>query len=473
MLRRTKIVATLGPATDRPDELTRMVSNGLDVARINFSHGDAQQHRDRINRVREEGVAHNRYIGIMVDLQGPKIRISGFKDGEVMLNDGDQFVLDTECGVADGDQQRVGITYKNLLNEIDVGDMLLLDDGNITLEVEAITSTEAQTVVINGGKLSNAKGLNKQGGGLSAAALTEKDLEDIKVAAEVKADYIAVSFVRDANDVNLARELFQKAGGHGGVVAKIERAEAIGKIDEIIEAADAVMIARGDLGVEVGDAELPGIQKKIVREARANNRAVITATQMMESMIDSPQPTRAEVLDVANAVMDGTDAVMLSGETAVGKHPARVIKTMVRICAGAERQRITMISNHRLESKFNSIEEAIAMAGMYTANHLGVGAIVAMTESGATAKLMSRISSGIPIFAMSRDVETVCRVSLYRGVYPILCDHSEMTSAEADQSAIKQLKKIGVINEGDRVIVTKGDKLGISGGTNSMRILQA
>ena len=472
MIRRTKIVATLGPATDRPGELTKMVANGLDVARINFSHGNHQEHCDRIDQVRKEGLAYDRYIGIMVDLQGPKIRIAGFKAGSVMLNDGDQFILDTQCGHHDGDQLRVGITYKELLNEIKIGDVLLLDDGNIVLEVVVVSSTEVQTVVINGGRLSNAKGLNKQGGGLSAAALTEKDLEDIKIAADLGVDYLAVSFVRDAADVELARELFQKAGGHGSIVAKIERAEAVDRIDEIIEAADAVMIARGDLGVEIGDAELPGIQKKIIREARQHNRVVITATQMMESMIDSPQPTRAEVLDVANAVMDGTDAVMLSGETAIGKHPARVISAMARICTGAERQSTTRISNHRPEAQFNNLEEAIAMAGMYTANHLGVGAIVAMTESGATAKLMSRISSGIPIFAMSSDIKTVCRVSLYRGVYPIYGDHSKMTNGETDQSAINQLKKFGVISKGDRVIITKGDRQGVRGGTNSMKILQ-
>jgi pyruvate kinase len=452
MLRRTKIVATLGPATDDLAELDRVIQNGLDVARVNFSHGSRADHERRVREVRVRARVHDRYVGVLVDLQGPKIRIEGFRDGAATLADGDSFVLDTRLGPRDGDASRVGVSYRNLLRDVSVGDVLLLDDGNVVMEVTAVVNEAVHCRVINGGHLSDNKGLNRQGGGLSAAALTAKDEQDIQLAAELAADFMAVSFVRDAADVQRARDLLRAAGSRGKIVAKVERAEAIENVEEIIDAADVVMIARGDLGVEIGDAELPGMQKSVIRQA-------------------SPQPTRAEVLDVANAVMDGTDAVMLSAETAIGKHPGRVIKAMDRICRGAERQRSTMISTHRIDARFENVEEAIAMASMYTANHFEVRAIVAMTESGATAKWMSRISSGIPIVAMTSQEATLRRVTLYRGVYPIRLDIDDATSAEAEREILDELRRLGFVEEGESVIMTRGELTGVAGGTNSMKIL--
>jgi len=472
ILRRTKIVATLGPATERPHELDRLVRAGLDVARVNFSHGEREKHIATVNELRAAAAAHGRQVGILVDLRGPKIRIEAFRDGRVRLEDGQSFVIDPDLPSTEGDESRVGISYKGLSQDVNKDDVLLLDDGNIVMKVDQIQDGRIHCRVVNGGFLSNNKGLNRLGGGLSTGALTEKDEADIELAAEMQADYLAVSFVREASDILRARELLRRAGGDGRIVAKIERADVIDKIDEIVEAADAIMIARGDLGVEIGDAELPAIQKKLIRQARESNRVVITATQMMQSMVESPLPTRAEVMDVANAVIDGTDAVMLSAETAVGAHPTRVVLAMDRICRGAERQRVTMVSSHRVDTQFETAEEAIAMAAMYTANHLKVAAIVALTESGDTAKWMSRISSGIPIFAMSPHIGTVRRVSLYRGVYPILFEDPTMTTKAAEQFAIEKLKQAEVVQSGDAVIMTKGARTGIVGGTNSMKVLK-
>jgi pyruvate kinase len=471
LLRRTKIIATVGPATDDPAELKRVVAAGMDLARVNFSHGTTEQHALRIREIRDVAASCNRYVGIMVDLQGPKIRIENFEEGRVALIEGSPFVLDTALGAQAGTAERVGVTYKRLTADIKTGDTLLLDDGNIVLRVEYVFPTEIQCRVMTGGVLSNGKGLNRLGGGLSAEALTKKDREDIREAARQNADYVAVSFIRSAEDVNQARELLRQAGGQGHIVAKVERPEAIQNIEEIIRAADAVMIARGDLGVEIGDAELPGIQKRIAQLARQYGRVVITATQMMQSMVESPQPTRAEVLDVANAVMDGSDAVMLSAETAVGRHPHKVVEAMDRICRGAERQRFILPTNPRFDASFEHTEEAIALSAMYCATHANVGAIVAMTESGATARWMSRISSGIPIFALSRQTHALRRVTLYRGVYPLHLDPA-LDAALAEASAVEILQRLGVVKTGDSVIITKGDRHGVAGGTNALKIVQ-
>jgi len=472
MLRRTKIVATLGPACDPRAELSRMIINGLDVARINLSHGAPAEHAGRVHQIRELADRHGRHVAVMVDLQGPKIRIERFRDGPVNLSEGDEFSLDAGLAPDGGDSRQVGLTYKGLAGDVRPGDTLLLDDGNLTMEVTSVSDARVSCRVINGGVLSDNKGLNRQGGGISAEALTDKDVEDIRFAVELDADFIAVSFVRDAAEIERARELVAAAGGHGHIIAKIERAEAIDNVDEIIQASDGVMVARGDLGVEVGDAELVGMQKRIIRRARGQNRVVITATQMMQSMVESPLPTRAEVMDVANAVLDGTDAVMLSGETAVGRHPAKVIEAMDRICRGAERQRVTMMSNHRLEAEFDSIEEAIAMAAMYVANHFAVKVIVAMTESGMTAKLMSRISSGIPIVAMSRVTGTLRRATLYRGVYPVFFDNTGLSIDESEQRMVRELRRLGLVQKDDNVAVTTGDVTGVAGGTNSMKVVK-
>ena len=473
MLRRTKIVATLGPATDDPKVLDDLISAGVDVVRINLSHGEHATHAERAENLRNRARASGRQVGVLVDLQGPKIRIGRFRDGAVTLVTGDTFILDTGWDIASGNQERVGVTYTPLSSDVARGDTLLLNDGAIELWVDSVEGTEVRCQVVVGGRLSDNKGLNKKGGGLSAPALTEKDLADIRFAAEMEADYLAVSFVRSAEDVNKARELLRESGGQGGIVAKMERAEAMDVMEEIIEASDAIMVARGDLGVEIGDAELPAVQKKLISLARDMNRVVITATQMMESMIENPIPTRAEVFDVANAVLDGTDAVMLSGETAVGKFPAKAVAAMDRVCKEAEKQSSARRSQHRLHTVFGRIDEAIAMATMYTANHLGVAAIAALTESGSTPKWMSRISSGIPIYALTDHVGTRRKVTLYRGVYPVSFDYEEgVDSRLANQEIIEELLRRGAIRDGDLVIITKGDLTGVTGGTNVMKILR-
>ncbi len=472
MARRTKIVATLGPATDDERVLDGIILAGMDVARVNFSHGNADNHRRRVEHVRARAAALKRDVGVLADLQGPKIRIERFRDGPVELVEGRSFILDASLGSDEGSIDAVGITYKDLPNDVVADDVLLLNDGLIALTVDKVEGSRIHCIVIAGGELSNGKGINRQGGGLSAPALTEKDREDIRTAAALGCDYLAVSFPRTAADVEEARSLLREAGGTGGIVAKIERAEAVTNIREIILASDAVMIARGDLGVEIGDAELPGVQKMIIHTARDLNTVCITATQMMESMIENPVPTRAEVLDVANAVMDGTDAVMLSAETASGRYPVKTIQAMSRVCEGAERQRMTQRSGHRMEETFARTDEAIAMATMYTANHFDIKAILALTESGSTALWMSRIRSGIPIFALTRHEVTRRRVTLYRGVYPVDFDVVDHDSSRVTADAIERLLELGAVDEGDRVIITKGELSGIAGGTNSMKIVR-
>jgi pyruvate kinase len=472
MLRRTKIVATLGPATDDPKVLDEVIGAGVDVVRINLSHGSHAEHLQRAEWVRNRARASGRQVGLLADLQGPKIRIGKFREGAIQLAVGDLFTLDAALPLDSGDQQRVGLTFKRLPNDVARGDTLLLDDGQIVLWVNEVAGPEVRCKVIVGGKLSSNKGLNKQGGGLSAPALTDKDREDICFAAEVEADYLAVSFVRSAEDVNEARRLLREAGGKGGILAKIERAEAVDAIEEIIDASDAIMVARGDLGVEIGDAELPAVQKKLIKLARSMNCVVITATQMMQSMIDSPIPTRAEVFDVANAVLDGTDAVMLSAETAAGRYPAKAVEAMDRVCREAEKQSEVRRSDHRLHSVFGRIDEAIAMATMYTANHLGVAAIAALTESGATPKWMSRISSGIPIYALTPHVATRRKVTLLRGVYPISFDLRGTDTVRANREVVEELLRRGAIRNDDLVIITKGDFDGREGATNVMKIVR-
>ena len=437
MPRRTKIVATLGPATDDPDIIDRLIDAGVDVVRINLSHGSHEEHAKRADHVRNRARACGRQVGVLVDLQGPKIRCGSFSDGPVQLDEGDTFTLDVDHPIDQGNREIVGCTYKQLPLDLNRGDTLMVNDGKIVLWVDQVDGSKVICKVKVGGELSDNKGINKQGGGLSAPALTEKDVSDIAFAAEIEADYLAVSFVRTAEDIHRAREMLTEADGRAAIVAKVERAEAIEAIEEIIEATDVIMVARGDLGVELGDAELPAVQKMLIRKTRAKNKVVITATQMMESMIDNPIPTRAEVFDVANAVLDGTDAVMLSGETAVGKHPAKVIQSMARICVEAEKQSTAMQSSHRLHTQFGRVDEAIAMASMYTANHLGVAAIASLTESGSTALWMSRISSGIPIYAMTEHVATRRRVTLYRGVYPISFQPTESDSQRINQEVVE------------------------------------
>lgn len=476
MLRRTKIVTTLGPATDRPDVLEALIKAGANVVRMNFSHGKADDHIQRAQQVREIAQRLGTHVAILGDLQGPKIRISKFTNDAITLDEGDVFVLDADLAKDAGDQQRVGIDYKELPQDVNAGDILLLDDGRVRLVVEDVSGNQITTTVVVGGRLSNNKGINRLGGGLSAGALTEKDLADIKTAAEIGVDYLAVSFPRTSADIHEARRLLRDAGGKGLICAKIERAEAVATdqaLDDIIRASDAVMVARGDLGVEIGDAQLVGKQKRIIERSRQCNKVVITATQMMESMIESPMPTRAEVMDVANAVLDGTDAVMLSAETAAGKHPIATVKAMAEICLGAETHPSTALDRNDLDETFNNIQEATAITAMYAATHLtGVKAIIALTESGSTAKLMSRITSQLPIFSLSRHAESRARCALYRGVYPIAFDSTKSKPEQLVNDAINEIKLRGHLNAGDLVILTHGDVMETVGSTNTCKIIE-
>jgi pyruvate kinase len=473
MKRRTKIVATLGPSTDDVETLGAMMDAGLDLARLNFSHGDQEQQKERLILLREVAEKKGRVIGVIGDLQGPKIRIRRFENSSVKLRVGDSFFIDSLLGECEGNEKGVGVAYEDLHKDVDAGDVLLLNDGQMTLKVDRVDGTRIYTTVVVGGILSDHKGINREGGGLSAPALTDKDRSDIKFAAEMGMDYIAVSFVRSADDVIEARRLLHAAGGKGLIIAKIERTEALDCIDSIIDATDAIMVARGDLGVEMGYAELTGMQKSIIRRTRHKTKVVITATQMMESMINSPIPTRAEVSDVANAVMDGSDAVMLSAETAVGSFPVEVVAAMSNVCIGAEKHSLTIgRTTHRLDDKFEMVDEAIAMAVMYTANHLKVKAIIALTESGSTTLWMSRIRSDIPIYAFTPHEETSRRVTLYRGVYPVKFTTGTTEARQLYRDIFSTLLSRELVEEGDLVIFTKGELSGVSGGTNSMQIVE-
>ncbi|TDN96627.1 MULTISPECIES: pyruvate kinase [Halomonas] len=474
-IRRTKIVATLGPASDREGVLEAMLEAGVDVVRLNFSHGSADDHRHRLERVRAIAERLDRSVAALGDLQGPKIRIARFTKGFVTLEEGQSFILDMGLDSDQGDETRVGCDYKTLADDVAPGDRLLLDDGRVVLDVNRVADHLIHTSVVVGGTLSNNKGINKQGGGLSAPALTDKDKADLETAVAIGVDYLAISFPRSAADMQEARERLGEAGSEIGLVAKLERAEAVADdetLDAIIRASEAVMVARGDLGVEIGDAALIGTQKRIIKHARTLNRAVITATQMMESMIDSPLPTRAEVFDVANAVLDGTDAVMLSAETAAGDYPVETIEAVDRVCLGAERERMIQESGHRIHEGFSQIDETIALSAMYAANHLsGVAAIACMTASGYTPLIASRISSGLPIVGLAHNPVAQRRMALFRGVVSLPFDTSEMSAAELNDRAMQRLVAKGIARPGDHVILTRGDHMNAHGGTNTLKIL--
>ncbi len=477
VMRRTKIVTTLGPATDKEGVLEQLILAGANTVRLNFSHGNAADHQRRADEVR----AITKKLGlppvaILADLQGPKIRIARFKDNQkVKLVEGQAFVLDVDFDKNNGNSERVGIDYPALASDSAPGDVYLLDDGRVKVKVEKVVGQAVHTIVTQGGPLSNNKGINKLGGGLSAAALTDKDKQDILTATEIGVDYVAVSFPRGPEDMVEARQLLNAAGSTAELVAKLERAEATldhENLDKIILASDVVMVARGDLGVEIGDPELIGVQKHIIKRARTLDKIVITATQMMESMIDNPFPTRAEVFDVANAVLDGTDAIMCSAETAAGNYPVETVKHMSDICLGAEKHKLTTVSRHRIGSEFKRIDEAIAMSVMYAANHLrGVKAILCMTESGSSPKWMSRISSGLPIYALTRHESTQRRVALYRGVEAIPFDDTSFASAQVNKLAVDEVKKRGIVKDGDLVILAYGDHQGVHGGSNTFKIV--
>ena len=470
MLRHTKIVATLGPASSSPDILERMVQAGIDVVRMNFSHGTADDHKARAEGIRAAAAKHGRTVGILGDLQGPKIRVGKFESGKITLVVGEAFVLDAQCAL--GNQERVGLDYKDLPKDVVGGDILLLDDGRLKLQVTGVRGHEIQTRVLVGGELSNNKGINRQGGGLTAPALTAKDMDDIKTAAQIGVDFVAVSFPKSAADMYMARQLLRAAGSTAALIAKIERVEAITNLAEILDASDGIMVARGDLAVEVGDATVPALQKKMIRMARDKNKLTITATQMMESMILSPVPTRAEASDVANAVLDGTDAVMLSAETAAGKYPVEVVESMARICVEAERSAEVTLDREFLDRVFTRIDQSISMAAIWTAHHLKVKAIAALTQSGSTALWMSRMNSGVPIYALTPDAESVGRMVLYRGVCPLRMNQQhtdrDLLLAEAEQLLIDR----GVVEKGDLIALTIGEPIGCAGGTNTLKIVR-
>ena len=471
-IRRTKIIATLGPATDDPQVLEDMILAGATVFRLNMSHGGADEQRARARLVREVSSRLGREVALLADLQGPKIRVERFQGGSVQLSKGDPFTLDADDAVTPGDRQRVGVSYTDLPRDVEPGDTLLLDDGLISMRVESVEGGKVHCRVEHGGVLRDRKGLNLKGGGLSISGLAEHDLPHIDLAAEMGVDYLAVSFVSDERDINRARKLLRKAGSEAALVAKIERVDAVSNLEEICDASDVIMVARGDLGVEIGDEELPGLQKRIIRTAIKHNRVVATATQMMQSMVENPIPTRAEVLDVANAIIDGSDAVMLSAETAVGKHPVRVIEAMNRICLGAERhvEQEGLVSH--LNVRFQRIDQAIAMAAMFMATNVSVQAIIALTESGSTAQWLSRVRTAVPIYAFSPNESSRRRMAMLRDVYPV---EQEVVSEEETlvvQSALQTLWRKGLLAAGDRVIVTMGDRMGRSGGTNTLRYVR-
>ena len=474
-LRRTKIVATLGPATSSPEVLKSIIAAGADVVRLNCSHGTPADHQQRAAMVLQAAKEVGRHVALLADLQGPKVRVARFTNNKVQLQEGQDFLLDPSMDLEAGTEEAVGLDFPELGKDLHKNDILLLDDGRIVLKVVRVSEEKVYTQVEIGGPLSNNKGINLQGGGLSAAALTPKDRADLITAAKIGVDYIAISFVRNAEDMHEARALLEQAHSNASLIAKIERAEAIDSVvlEGIIEASEGVMVARGDLAVEIGDALLVGVQKDIIKHTRRLNRIVITATQMMESMITSPMPTRAEVSDVANAVMDGTDAVMLSAETAVGDFPAQTVEAMARVCLGAEQHRNAYKSSHRVDISVHNIDESVALSAMYAANHLdGVKAIICMTQSGQTPLLMSRIRSGIPIFAFTPEAETQRRVCLYRGVITHPFDSDVLENSEVNHIAVEQLKALGVVKDGDIVLITKGDYVKAHGGTNTLKVVR-
>jgi pyruvate kinase len=468
--RATKIVATLGPASSDPTTIERMILAGVNVVRVNFSHGSADGHTALVGVVRDVATRLGRDIGVLADLQGPKIRIGKFAGGKISLVEGDRFTFDINCEL--GDESRVGLDYKALVHDVKAGDSLLLNDGRMIMRVDKVTDTTIACTVTIGGVLSDRKGINRQGGGLSAPALTAKDMDDIKTAVAFEADFVAVSFPKNASDMYMARELVRAAGGKALMIAKIERFEAIGNLEEILKASDGIMVARGDLAVEVGDAAVPALQKRMIRMARDHSKLTITATQMMESMIEAPVPTRAEVSDVANAVIDGTDAVMLSAETAAGKYPVETVSAMARVCDEADRAGEFSLDKEFLNRTFARIDQAIAMAALFTAVHMRVKAICALTQSGSTALWISRLDSGVPVYALTPEEGSRRRMSLYREVHPVLMTFKASDRENLLLEAEHKLVDLGVVARGDLMLLTIGEPIGKSGGTNTLKIVR-
>lgn len=473
----TKIIATLGPGSNRIDLLRDMIHVGaLNVVRFNFSHGTPEFHEENARIVREAAAQAGREVAIMADLQGPKIRVSKIAGGGVAIGEGESVLLDAAFS-GEGTRERIGLDYRKLPEDVQAGDVLLLDDGLLTLKVMRVSGSEIHAVAENSHVLKSNKGINKQGGGLSAGALTEKDFRDLKTAVEIGCDYLAVSFVKNAEDMRTARAAVAtecvRLGQviQPGLVAKIERIEAIENLDEIIEASDGIMVARGDLAVEVGNAAVPALQKRMIRRAREMRRFSIIATQMMESMIENPVPTRAEVSDVANAVLDGTDAVMCSAETAVGKYPFETVRQMAQICAAAEKEQDSLVGVADTVEVTRRTDHAVAAAAVHLARQVDAKVVVALTESGTTAFQISRYGIQLPIFALTPSVQAQRRMAVYRGVRPLRL----ATSTEHDRALVEvevRLRELGVLKAGDQYIITSGARMRQSGSTDTLQIIK-
>ncbi|MCM2418769.1 MULTISPECIES: pyruvate kinase [unclassified Streptomyces] len=467
-MRRAKIVCTLGPATDSYDQIKALVEAGMDVARLNLSHGSYPDHEDRYHRVRKASEETGRSVGVLADLQGPKIRLGRFTEGPVLLERGDEFTITVED--VEGDRQRCGTTYKGLAADVTKGERILVDDGRVTLEVTEVQGSRVHTIVIEGGMVSDNKGLNLPGVAVSVPALSEKDIEDLRWALRIGADIIALSFVRSAQDIIDVHRIMKEEGRHVPVIAKIEKPQAVDNLEEIVDAFDGIMVARGDLGVEMPLEAVPMVQKRAIKLAKRNAKPVIVATQMLDSMIDASRPTRAEASDVANAIMDGTDAVMLSGETSVGKHPIETVKVMGRIiCASEEEILSSGLPPLTERNKPRTQGGAVARAAAEMGDFLGAKYLVAFTQSGDTVRRLSRYRSPIPLLAFTPEPATRSQLNLTWGVETLLGPMVQTTDEMVDQ-VDEQLLRIGKCRKGDIVVITAGSPPGVPGTTNMVRV---
>ena len=468
-MRRAKIVCTLGPATSSPRRIRELVYAGMDVARLNMSHGSHADHAEAYRLVREASDASGHGVGIFADLQGPKIRLETFAEGPVTLRRGQEWTITTRD--VPGDAQICGTTYKGLPGDVKTGDPLLIDDGKVRLRVTSVGETDVVTEVLVGGRVSDHKGINLPGVAVSVPALSDKDEEDLRFALGLSVDFIALSFVRDAADAEDVRRIMDEVGVRVPVIAKIEKPQAVDNLDEIIAAFDGFMVARGDLGVECPLEDVPFLQKRIVEKARLNAKPVIVATQMLESMITSPAPTRAEASDVANAVLDGADAVMLSGETSVGEYPVHTVETMARIITATEQHALSEDSRTIAEIEWDPHTKGgvIAKAAAEVAERVGAKYVVAFTQSGDSAKRMSRLRGPIPVLAFTPVAQVRSQLAMSWGVETFLTAAVEHTD-EMVRQVDEQLLQIGRVREGELVVIIAGAPPGIPGSTNALRI---
>ncbi|MER5385040.1 pyruvate kinase [Streptomyces sp. NPDC002688] len=468
-MRRAKIVCTLGPATDSYDQIKALVEAGMDVARFNLSHGTHAEHEERYRHVRKASDETGHSVGILADLQGPKIRLGRFTEGPVLLERGDTFTITVEEG-AEGDRQTCGTTYDGLATDVTPGERILVDDGKVCLEVTTVDGPRVHTTVIEGGMVSDHKGLNLPGVAVSVPALSEKDEEDLRWALRTGFDVIALSFVRSGKDIDGVHRIMDEEGRRLPVIAKVEKPQAVDNIDDIVAAFDGIMVARGDLGVEMPLEQVPIVQKRAIKLAKRNAKPVIVATQMLDSMIDNSRPTRAEASDVANAVIDGTDAVMLSGETSVGKYPIETVKTMARIIEAAEEDILAKGLPPLTErNKPRTQGGAVARAAAEMGDFLGAKFLVAFTQSGDTVRRLSRYRSPIPLLAFTPTPATRSQLNLTWGVETFLGPHVDSTDAMVDQ-VDELLLKYGRCAKGDIVVITAGSPPGVSGSTNLVRV---